>query len=316
MSRRTWLVVAALVVGVGVPSCLVTTDLDGLDAGSGGAGGEPSGGGGVGAGTGGGANGGNAAGGAGATGGTTAVAPLDWASSMTAVYLFEVTDLGRDSSGNGLDLVPSFGTASQSADDPPQGDFALRILLDGKLEGVHDELDPSDNPSLTFGGWVRLDQFDISAELIDNGDVNVGYFARLVPAQSSLECGAGAGAVKSSADSVVAGAWTHAVCRFDSAASTVEAIIDGTVTGISPTSALMQAGPGEFSLGKNMDGELDEVFITKQALSDAAVRRIYACGLDGAKCACDQNDPTKYENCGRRHPDCEGPLPPCDQSSP
>jgi len=322
MSRAAWFVVAALVVGVGVSSCLVTTDLDGLDAGSGGAGGEPPGGGGTGAGTGGSTTGGKAAGGAGASGGSGGsglAVPVDWSSSPTALYLFEVADLGRESSGNGLDLVQS-GTANQSSDEPPQGDFAMHLFTDGVLAGSYAELDPSDNPSLTFGGWVRIEEFSIDSDVVDNRKNASGYLARVRSFEEALECSIGGDGMSDSATSpdgsIVKGDWVHGLCRYDAAMGTVDVIINGTVAATKVVPPLGAAGLGSFSVGGDMDGELDEVFIAKRALSDMTVRRIYACGLDGAKCQCDPDEPAKYANCGRRHPDCEGALPPCDQSSP
>ena len=53
----------------------------------------------------------------------------------------------------------------------------------------------------------------------------------------------------------------------------------------------------------------------RQALPDAAIQRIWACGIDGSRCSCRRDDPSTYASCGRAEPACAS-LPPCDQAQP
>jgi len=85
---------------------------------SGGAGGEVGGAGTGGGSGGGGAVGGGLAGGSGGGGGQSPVTPSDWSSSFTAVFPYELmgSELGRDASGNGNDLVVGAGAVADTTD--------------------------------------------------------------------------------------------------------------------------------------------------------------------------------------------------------
>lgn len=317
MKARSVLV-GALFLCVPAASCLLTTDLDGLDSGSeGGAGSGGDAGGEVGGDGSGGENAGGGAAGGGAAGGAPGEPAPDWSGAMTALYTFEAeNDLGRDSSGNARDLVAS-GTLNQETVDAPQGQGTVRFFTDAALSGTYAALNPA-GVSITYGGWVNIDEFTIDADVVDNRNSGSGYLARVADFEEALECSIGNG---TSADavspdgSIPKGSWVHAVCRFDSTSSNVEAIINGNVTAIEQVPPL--AGSTQsFMVGGELQGQLDEIFVTTVALSDQAVRRIYACGLSGKRCRCESSDPASYEHCGRRHPDCDSALPPCHQLAP
>jgi hypothetical protein len=70
-----------------------------------------------------------------------------------------------------------------------------------------------------------------------------------------------------------------------------------------------------FDNGYRYKGKMDEVFFIKQALSDAAIARIWACGVNGSRCRCLLDDASAYADCGRAAPDCDA-LPPCDAPMP
>jgi hypothetical protein len=62
-------------------------------------------------------------------------------------------------------------------------------------------------------------------------------------------------------------------------------------------------------------GFIDEVFFTTEALDEASVRRIWACGIAGDRCQCDSDNPTAYALCGEAEPSC-GSLPACNALAP
>jgi len=318
----------------GLSGCLATRDLDDLQSSegttggtsnTGGAGARSTGGSSAtggsstgGSSTGGSSTGGSSTGASSTGGGAASVAAADWTSFMTAVYDFELPepDLGHDSSGHGLDLTRS-GDLDQGAVDAPQGLATLISTEDGVLEDVHPELDFPAGPSLTWGGWVNIDAFPSSANLVKTFDALDGYLAWIddgwlkctVAGNGNSEQAASPGAL------VPVATWVHVLCRYDVAEGEVSAFINGSVTK-TKSGVELDASDREFRVGSGFEGQLDEVFVAKQRLSDLAVRRIYACNLDGARCTCDPDDPAKYTDCGRRHPDCGATLPPCNQPSP
>jgi len=237
---------------------------------------------------------------------------------MTAVYFFEDADLGRDSAGTGLDLAIS-GSVSLSQDDASQGASSVRLFPDGNLVGSFDELDSTTPASLTYGGWIRVSNFTSDGQIIDSKIGANGYRAHVRALEEGLICSIGGGGMGESLFTphglIVQGEWVHTVCRYDSTAVTVDAIVNGTLSGSRPVPPI-GASNDVFTVGGELDADIDEVFVTKAKLSDTSVRRIYACGLDGTRCECDQDDPALYANCGRRHPSCDGALPPCDQAAP
>ena len=58
---------------------------------------------------------------------------------------------------------------------------------------------------------------------------------------------------------------------------------------------------------------MDELFFTDRALTNAQIMRIYACGVDGARCTCQAGNPAAYASCGLLQSTC-GALPPCNQT--
>jgi len=316
MRLRALRTVLTVLVAGGLASCFATRDLEDLPSGDGGAGNSPSVGGAGSQNTGAMATG--ATGGSTTGGGSTGTAAADWTSFMTAVYQFELPDpdLGHDSSGNGLDLTRS-GELGQGTVDAPQGASTLISTIDGVLSDEHPELDFPAGPSLTWGGWVYIDSFPSNAILVKTFDAEDGYLAYVD--DGVLKCTMASNGDSRQATSIAAlvpvATWVHVSCRYDVDKGEASAFINGTVTN-TKSGVSLDASDRPFRVGSDFDGQLDEVFVAKELLSDLVVRRIYACNLDGARCTCDPNDPAKYTDCGRRHPDCGATLPPCNLASP
>jgi len=325
----------------GLSSCLSTRDLGDLvvegeggdgdgsggsgAAGTGGAGAGATGGAGAGATGGAGADatggaGADATGGAGAAGASSSSQPPNWASSLTAVYDFELPgiDVGRDSSGNGLDLLATDNTVGQTAGNI-QGMATLVVANQGFLTATHPQLD-SDGSSITFGGWMRIDTNGAGSSTLFKRFTNEDGFIGWV-SEGVAKCSIAGGGNSSQANTgglplLTPAEWVHIVCTYDSTGPNVTIHVDGSFIETQDTAPLGKSGL-PVRVGESFPGEMDEVFFATARLPDTSVRRIYACGVDGAKCECDPNDPTLYLNCGRFDPNCEpSRLAPCNQTSP
>jgi len=111
--------------------------------------------------------------------------------------------------------------------------------------------------------------------------------------------------------------WTHLVCRYDGSSHTLAIFVGGALGVQQPTSNPVQTGPGPFMIGcdqswRQLLGNVDEVFFTRAALSNADVNRIYACGLDGSRCRCNG---ASYASCGFAQ-SCANNLPACNAAAP
>lgn len=100
-----------------------------------------------------------------------------------------------------------------------------------------------------------------------------------------------------------AGGWVHLICRHDAVANRVAVFVAGVLSA-QVASPGVGPGPGPFMIGYNdgnygvFVGNADDVFFTRAALTDEQIYRIYACGIDGARCRCQAASPTKYATCG------------------
>jgi hypothetical protein len=121
-------------------------------------------------------------------------------------------------------------------------------------------------------------------------------------------------------DPVVPGNWIHLVCRYNAAANELSIFVAGAPRARKvDTTHTVKSGPGPVLLGCNepgycaFQGNMDEVFWTTSALSDAAINRIYACGIDGSRCRCNG---TTYSACGFASNTSCGNLPACTAAAP
>jgi hypothetical protein len=121
-------------------------------------------------------------------------------------------------------------------------------------------------------------------------------------------------------DPVVPGNWIHLVCRYNAPANELTIFIAGAQRARKvDTTHTARSGPGPFMLGCNepgycaFQGNMDEVFWSTSALSDAAINRIYACGIDGSRCRCSGS---AYATCGFASVTSCGNLPSCNSTTP
>src|SRR5262252_1757455 len=199
------------------------------------------------------------------------------------------------------------------------------------------------NNSWTTGGWFRITASNAEQWLIhDEGPTNFeqgGFYFYLSQAAGTLSartayayCRVGTqestgnfkevatdniyGVGKLGFDKVASNGWIHLVCRYDAKANDLAIFAGGDwQASESNSSADVTSGPGPFMLGCNERdycsflGNMDEVFFTQSALSDADVKRIWACGIDGSRCSCNGPD---WANCGYEQASGCDILPHCD----
>lgn len=272
---------------------------------------------------------GGAGGGVGGSGGIpTQVAP-DWSNSMLAVYTFEdPNNLGRDGSGNGLDLsMGAFDPATSFMDpEPRQGSLSLLVDYGPPQTGIESaaaEFETPPGTSITFGGWFKAASHPPSHGMDAMGKTGGAGFFLGRSVQNAALCGVNDGTwqpAPSPDDSWPLDTWVHVVCRYDDADKALTGFTDGTealaliglmgITAGTRTFGLPSAEPDY-----GFDGQMDDVFVVMSALSDEAIARIAACGIDGAKCLCNPDTPIAYLDCGEAQPSCAS-LAACDSAAP
>jgi len=214
--------------------------------------------------------------------------------------------------GTDLTVVGGFSQGNVGA---KQGAATLVVTDGGGLSGSQSDFDTQAGTSITYGGWVTIQAYNADTNLINRRDLSAGYLAWVENGRPKCTGNGQSGQTTGPVGAVPLNTWVHFLCRYDAAAVTVAVILNGSAVSTSDAVPIAPSGL-PFRIGKGFEGALDEIFFTKALLSDTAVRRIYACGIDGAMCECDPDEPAKYTDCGRRHPDCDATLPPCDQATP
>jgi hypothetical protein len=243
----------------------------------------------------------------------------DWSAAMDALYLFESSALGADASSHGLDLTeqPVIGA---SAVEPPQGSRAVEIV-DGALFSLGPAFRAGGAPGLAFGGWVALSATALDAALVIGRQRPDGSgYALYWTSAGTLRCAVGDVASSSVAEATLApGAFAHVACRWDADRRAATLSIDGVVFAASEGDEVYALGDADraFSLsasdGTGVSGRMDEVFFVTEPLSDAAIARIRACGVDGSRCLCDPADAARYAACADA--DCAA-LAACNAATP
>lgn len=254
-------------------------------------------------------------------------APADWTGALTAVYLFEQPppSLGADSSGHGLHLGAR-NLPEQSTTHVVQGTASLEVARAAQngLDSTDAAFASPPGTSLTFGGWFRVAgqppvYFSPIQRHESDGTNGVGYeLLRDLP-NGGLRCYISNG----TADYAQVPScwpideWVHAVCRFNNATDRIDAFVGGNLSG-SLGKPDIESAPGPFSVPDSHNGftgQMDELFFVDRSLSDDAIVRIWACGIDGSQCRCRTDQPSQYEHCGRAEPACSA-LIACDTPAP
>jgi Concanavalin A-like lectin/glucanases superfamily len=249
----------------------------------------------------------------------------DWTKSFDALYDFEdgALGLGRDSSGHANDLEIQGEPAPN--DNRVRGEFSALFAQPTEwtpdtVEYLHSKSAfgrTENSTSVTIGAWIRSDAKG-EYEIVANGDPANGGFRMNIQANvRNFNCAfsGGLNQVVSIGNGGIAdfSEWHHLACRYDKATQTAQYFFDGVtlVTDQSAPAGLAK-GTGEFRVGKGFEGQLDEVFFVKRALTDAQISRIWLCGVDGKGCSCSATKPTAYETCGSLGNCAAAPLPACN----
>lgn len=272
------------------------------------------------------------AGGTGATGGggmTPWPYAPSWVPFVDGAYGFEGETLGHDDSEHGNDLAPRGAPTASS--EAQQGTTALATDAGPPSNGL------VSNPAalaasatgVTYGGFMQ-----VSVESVENPPYNMlmgkfglaikkGYLMEIFADQNPLEqvsCAVGRTADWDNATSTsILGPseWFHAVCRLHAASGVLHLLKNG-VAERSIGSAVYHEPNSPFEINAESFGagaRFDDVFVVAAPLSDEAIRRIWACNLDGSRCLCNDTTPSLFDDCGRAEPTCDG-LPACDTAEP
>lgn len=256
--------------------------------------------------------------GGGGTGGQGGLRAASWTEAVDAHYPFDdPNDLGA---GRGPSLVPIGAPQDTSG---VVGAGAVAFVPEDRFESPDSSFNLELGDSVTVLAWTRV----VSAP---NGDI-VEIVNKYTSGNSSgfsfdynddkLVCWIGNGTDFTRLDSPPGtfpkDTWVHWGCRFDNQNNAITAFIDGAVVGtlgrdeIAPATTSFKLVSASYPL----EGAVDDMVFHRGVLSDEAVRRIYACGVDGDGCECDPEDPTAYLDCGNLDPDCDA-LPACNATAP
>ncbi|MEM9695683.1 MAG: LamG-like jellyroll fold domain-containing protein [Myxococcota bacterium] len=257
--------------------------------------------------------------GGGGTGGmgSSGEALPNWAPGVDAHYTFD--DGSALGNGTGPSLLP---VNSPTAATGIAGAGSVSFDVGDGLQSAHPLFDLGPGDSFTILAWTRIESAptDDTVELITRYESDGGFSMDFI--EGTLSCWVGDGVEFQRARSPMAsyptGAWVHVGCRFDNENDLVNAFIDGgqramrTVDdlAIAPSAALRLN-----STGFAMEGSMDDLVFHRGVLENEAIRRIYACAVDGSGCVCDPDEPTAYLDCGNIEPACDT-LPPCNAPPP
>lgn len=250
----------------------------------------------------------------------------DWSKSFDAVYDFEdgTQNLGRDSSGHAHDLDGNQGEPAPN-DDHVRGKFSAWFeqpeeQTESNVEYLFTKSEfgrTTGSPSITFGAWIRSDRHG-EYEVFSNGDAASGGFSMYVKlALNALRCEVSGGlnlATTFGGEHVAEFTdWQHVACRYDDATKLAQHFVNGlAVWPERDAPAGLAEGRGQLRLARGFNGQLDEVFFIKRALTDAQIARIWACGVNGRACACSATNPAAYETCGTVANCAVAPFPACN----
>lgn len=272
-----------------------------------GAGGGPSGGAG-------GAGGAGGVGGQGVGGGTSAE---DWLGSFGAVFRFEGTPLGENS-GSATNLVLSETGSPQANPDAREGASSAWLTTSDALTSS-DTMFALVGNTFTIGAWVREQggaPHEESTVLAKSNFSTQGYRLGRTPNQSlALRCGSYDGGELDFVDSAVGSfgenAWVHVACVFTD--TEIIALVNGSVSATTPAQTISHADAAFQIGGTDFAGLVDEAFVINAALTEEAIARIRACGIDGSGCTCNG---AEYVNCGHASSDGCMNLQDCDDTAP
>lgn len=260
--------------------------------------------------------------------GTSGVAPADWRTGLEMVWQFEGEMAGDDAvntgtEGSNCDMVDTSvtGTVDRISGSAPEGSTEASFA-DVKKQSLTNTNVTCDNvwkqdADFTFGCRITPRNANEDMRILDfNDESTAGATLLIENGNDTYRCQVEEAADTDAARSttlVAAGTEAHIICRYDAGTDVMEIIVNG-IDEDDVTSAGMDAATadlmfGNASSGKDLEGEIDECFLTVDKLTDAEICRICSCGIKGDDCRCDAGTPTGYLTCSTNG-DCEGAV--CD----
>jgi len=195
---------------------------------------------------------------------------------------------------------------------------SLFLTQGASLTSASPAFEPSGDISFAYGTWLNISSLTLGDWVIAKSNGQEGYYLEYDGVGQHVHCGLGTGVAfvdAEGADGTVPKAtWKHVVCRYDGVLDKLDLLVDGTVAATEAI-AFHDKSIATFTVGEEPLGVLDETFFATGALSDAAIRRVYACGITGVGCTCNPADPTVFSDCGRLKPGC-GNMGPCNAGTP
>ncbi len=200
-----------------------------------------------------------------------------------------------DSSGSGLS-----GTVGATTTYGAAGRFNKALDFSGGSQGQV-RIDDSSHKlnfvdKVSYGAWFKADNFRNWAGIVSRMNAWPNGYNLQVGTVQKIACGSG---VYTNSDSMpVTGQWYHAVCVYDG--TEMKLYVNGVLQTDKDTRTLTESTTdiveiGDFytrNSGLDFDGQIDEVFITHEALSAADVLEMYERGAHRTKFqvrSCDDN---------------------------
>lgn len=225
----------------------------------------------------------------------------DWTMALDHIWFFD-----NAYQGVGGETVTPQGAALAFTEDAIQGTHALQISENGSFAYLDDTNIGDIDSELNAGAWVRFtgaDERSFLGRWLDSGwaigrNIEGKLFCSLTVESMTT--------VFATDENVTPNdEWAHVVCTFSNNA--VEIFVNGrpenrfTEYSSDPREQLnASVAFGSAATNDNnfaFTGGLDEVFVHEGPLPRDVIRRIYACGIDGTLCSCD--DAGEYSDCGR-----------------
>jgi hypothetical protein len=232
---------------------------------------------------------------------TTAYAEValpSWASSIEGVwYLEEGSTTTRASSGS---CTTACGLARTGQTTSNTTNF-MQGAASNTFDGVNDDLNCTNancgtalgaTSNVTFGCWTRVTAYPnnlTNATLLTRYTGTSGYALFLTWNTGVMQCTINSTTVVATTANAT-GTFAHLVCVFDDTANTVEPFRNGVSDKTAASVSTLSSGTATFNLGNNSgatqdyQGDLDECFVWKGAMTAAEVCRVCSCGIDGSLC--------------------------------
>lgn len=239
------------------------------------------------------------------------MAPTDWSGSFVAWWGEEeaanATALADGATtcgaGTDCDLTDSNTVGRDTTNFVEAAKSGLFVGANNEYQSCADatcdELDCA-GASVTFGAWIRPASLTDN-QVITNNSGDDGY-ASLISSTGALRCDVGNTSINSAASALATSTWAHAVCRETDGTDLLQPFINGATSGTAGARASCTADTSVFYLssnasGNDMDGDIDEAFVTFVALSNAQICRVCSLGINGIYGMCDGVTPTTYKAC-------------------